>query len=137
LKKDPDMIYVESRTVDKTDYPFVNDPEVIGRWESVDFVSEIEEFKADEKQWIGGDLFLKEMIFEDNGRATLKNDKVPQGYSRTWTKGLVLNEEDKTASRYIIREIDGSTYMFYEWKSGEYTFRGMKPKYYVLKKTTS
>ncbi len=135
LKKDPDdMVYVESRIVDKTDYPFVDDPEVIGTWESVDFVDEIEEFEAGEKEWAGGELFLKEMIFEDNGKATLKNESIPGGYSRTWTKGLVLNEKGQTASRYIIREISGSTYMFYEWKSGDYIFRRMKPAYYVLKK---
>jgi hypothetical protein len=50
------------------------------------------------------------------------------------TKGLVLSSSLKTASRYILKELDGSTYMFFEWKSGDYTLRGMKPKYYVLKK---
>jgi beta-lactamase regulating signal transducer with metallopeptidase domain len=134
LEKDPEMVYVESRTVDKVDYPFVDDPEVIGTWESVDFVNEIEDFKVGEKQLAGGDLFLKEIIFEDNGRATLKNEKLPEGYSRTWTKGLVLSEKEQTASRYIIREINGATYMFYQWKSGDYMFRHMKPAYYVLKK---
>ena len=55
--------------------------------------------------------------------------------SHTWTKGLVL--DDDTASKYIIREIDGSSYMFYEWKSGDYTIRYMKPSYYVLKKVSA
>jgi len=40
----------------------------------------------------------------------------------------------KTAARYIIREIAGRTYVFFEWKSGDYTMRGMKPGYYVLRK---
>ena len=139
LQKDEDMIYIESRTVDEIDYPFVDDKRVIGTWKSVDFVSEMEQFKTDEQQWKGrgGELFLNEMIFEKNGRLTCKNDKVPNGYSRIWTRGLVISKRNKTASRYHIKEIDGSTYMFYEWKSGDYTIRHRKPKYYVLKKISS
>jgi bla regulator protein BlaR1 len=33
--------------VDKIDYPFVTDPQLIGRWQSVDFVDNIEDFKVD------------------------------------------------------------------------------------------
>jgi len=127
----------QGHIVDKIDYPFVNDSHVIGTWKSVDYVHEMEQFRAGEKQWKGrgGDLFLNDMIFEKNGRLTCKNDKVPGGYDRTWTKGLVISDNDtKTASKYTIKEIDGSTFMFYEWKSGDYTFRHMKPTYYVLKK---
>ncbi len=45
-----------------------------------------------------------------------------------------MHSGSKTASKYIIKEIDGGKYMFFEWKSGDYTIRGMKPYYYVLKK---
>lgn len=134
LKQNKDAVYVESRTMDKIDYPFVDDPCVLGKWESVDFVDVIDQFKTDQKQWKGGGLFLIEMMFDENGKVTLKNNKVPKGYGRIWTKGLVLDEKEKTASKYTIKEIDDSIYMFYEWKSGDYTIRHMKPKYYVLKK---
>jgi beta-lactamase regulating signal transducer with metallopeptidase domain len=121
----------EGRIVDKIDWPFVNDPQLIGTWESVDFVGEIEEFKAGEKQWGDGegDLYLKGLIFKPNGR-TFK----PWW---TWTKGLVFHSGDKTASKYTIKDIEGSTYMFYEWKSGDYVIRYAKPSYYVLKKVSS
>lgn len=33
-----------------------------------------------------------------------------------------------------IKEIEGTTYMFFEWKNGDYVFRGVNPYYYVLKK---
>jgi hypothetical protein len=33
--------------------------------------------------------------------------------------------------------MEGSTYMFFEWKSGDYTIRHRKPSYYVLKKVSS
>ena len=121
----------EDRIVDKIDWPFVNDPQLIGTWESVDFVGEMEEFKAGEKQWGDGegDLYLKGLIFKPNGK-TFK----PWW---TWTKGLVFHSGDKTASKYTIKNIEGSTYMFYEWKSGDYTIRHRKPAYYVLKKVSS
>ena len=124
LKKVEDRPYVESRTIDKIDYSFVDDPEVIGRWQSVDFIEKIEDFDAEDKNW-QGDLYLKEMILFENGRT-----KGPW----TWTKGLIIHPGDKTASKYLIKQIDGSKYMFFEWKSGDYTIRHMKPWYYVLKK---
>jgi len=126
LKKVQGRPYVERRTVDKIDYPFVDDPNVIGTWKSVDFVKTPEQFRPGRKQWKGGELFLKELIFLPDGKTT--NSR------QTWTKGLVLHSSNKTASRYILKEMEGSTYMFFEWKSGDYTIRGMKPQYYVLKK---
>jgi hypothetical protein len=119
----------EGHIVDKIDWPFVNDPQLIGTWESVDFVGEIDEFEADEKKWEGRELYLKGLIFKPNGRT----------FKRwwTWTKGLVFHSGDKTASKYTIKNIEGSTYMFYEWKSGDYVIRYSKPSYYVLKKVSS
>lgn len=119
----------QGRIVDKIDWPFVNDPQVIGTWESVDFVREIEDFEPDEKNWDHGELYLKGFIFKPDGK-TFK----PWW---TWTKGLVFHAGDKTASKYTIKHIEGSAYMFYEWKSGDYTMRYMKPFYYILKKVSS
>jgi beta-lactamase regulating signal transducer with metallopeptidase domain len=119
----------EGHIVDKIDWPFVDDLRLIGTWESVDFVGEIEEFKPDRKKWKGGELYLKGLIFKPNGK-TFK----PWW---TWTKGLIFHSGDKTASKYTIKNIEGSTYMFKEWKSGDYTIRHRKPAYYVLKKVSS
>jgi beta-lactamase regulating signal transducer with metallopeptidase domain len=130
LKFNPNAVYIESKTIDKVDYPFVNDPEVLGRWESVDFVKNIGNFNPGKKQWIAGDLFLKEMTFEKDGRVICKNG--PGTYTQKWTRGLVLGKI--TASKYTIQMLDNSQYMFFEWKSGDYTIRHMKPQYYVLKK---
>jgi len=110
---------------DDIDLPFVNDEEVIGTWKSVDFVKKISQFKPESKFW-GDDLYLEELVFKAEGALKVKYLK--------WTKGYVMHSGDKTASEYIIKEIDGATYMFYEWKSGDYIFRNQKPYYYVLKK---
>ena len=96
-------------------------------------MKEIEDFHPEELNYGEDELYLKKMIFYDNDR------KIKMLYKegkrdKTWTKGVVLDEINKTASKYEIKEIDGEKFMFFEWKSGDYTIRHKKPKYYVLKK---
>ncbi len=135
LVKDDRLTYVEAKTEDKIDYPFVDDPNVIGTWVSVDFVDNIEKFKPGEKQW-KSDLYIKQMVMQADGKTDLSylmQDGKTNQFSLTWTKGLVLNPDMRTASRYLLQDMEGSTYMFFEWKSGDYTARQMYPNYYVLK----
>lgn len=110
---------------DELSLPFVNDAAVIGAWHSVDFVAKPELFSPAKRAW-GGDLFLKELVFLPEGKS-------PNGWL-TWTKGVLMHHGDKTASRYQIRELNGEKYLFFEWKSGDYTIRHRAPEYYVLKK---
>ncbi len=112
-------------TVDNIDLPFVDDPAARGEWESVDFVADIDAFDPAQRAW-SGNLYLKGLTFLENG-------KMPQSWW-TWTKGYVMHRGDRTASRYEIRDIGGTAYLFFEWKSGDVTIAGMKPHYYVLKK---
>jgi bla regulator protein BlaR1 len=119
-------VNAQGRTEDDLSLPFVNDPAVLGSWKAVAFVDKPEEFKSGEAQ---GDLYLKELVFLPDGKS-------PNGWL-TWTKGAVLHHGDKTASRYEIKKINGSDYLFFEWKSGDYTIRHQAPKYYVLKKEAS
>src|SRR5208282_5274900 len=53
---------------DNIDLSFVNDPEVIGEWESVDFVANPSEFNPDKPNWPKDKLFLKGLTFQENGR---------------------------------------------------------------------
>ncbi|MHC4442522.1 MAG: M56 family metallopeptidase [Planctomycetota bacterium] len=117
------------RIIDKIDYPFVNDPQAIGQWKSVDFVTKIEDFNPKVRRWAEKDLFLKGFVIIDKGRVS------PGWYN--WTKGLIIHANNRTAAKYHLKQFDGSTYMFFEWKSGDYSIRHMKPHYYVLKKLTS
>ena len=116
--------------VDNIDLPFVDDPEIIGTWKSVDFVKEIEDFHPENKKWKGGELFLKEMNFYKNGEK-VKLLYIKGKRDKTWTKGVVLDNKNKTASKYEIKEINGEKFMFFEWKSGDYTIRHQKPKYCI------
>ena len=120
---------VQAGNVDNIALPFVNDPQVIGEWQSVDYVAQPSDFNPDKPQWKSGALFLKGLTFLDNGKMS------PPWY--TWTKGVVIHHGNKTASRYEIREINGAPYLFFEWKSGDVTILGQKPDYYVLTKASS
>ena len=113
------------RLVDNINLPFVNDEEVLGDWDSVDFVAEPGEFTPGARRF-GGDLYLKGMTFNAGG-------KMP-GLSFTWTKCVILDKAYSTASLYTIKKLGTGTYLFFEWKSGDYTIRHQKPEYYVLKK---
>jgi bla regulator protein BlaR1 len=110
---------------DNIDLPFVNDPQVIGEWESVDFVANPSDFRPDKPAW-SGELSLRGLAFLEGG-------KTPQPWW-TWTKGILIHHGDRTASHYEIREINGQQYLFLEWKSGDVTIRGMKPNYCVLRR---
>lgn len=127
LKKVDNYEYSEDeiRVIDRTDFPFVKDPEVIGKWVSIDYVRNIEDFNPSRQNW-RGDSFLKELTFYENGGTSLSNT--------TWTEGLVLSHRDKTASRYEIKRLHGREFLFYEWKSGDYSYGRRKPSYYVLER---
>jgi len=114
----------QSTTAEKIDYAFVNDPQAVGKWQSVDFVQKIENFDPAVRAW-PGDLYLKELVISENGTTS---------EFWTWTKGWIINPIGRTAAKYLIKEIGGSTYMFIEWKSYDYATTKRPPYYYVLKK---
>jgi len=119
---------------DKVDYPFVDDPQLIGIWKSVDFVKTIDEFEPGVIS-CKGDLLLTQFDIAENGRMSglTSGSELPEGFL-TWTQGLIIDKKHKTASQYKIKELKGDTYLFYEWKSGDYSYWSMTPEYYVLKK---
>lgn len=118
---------------DNIDYPFVMDKEMMGTWEAIDFVDRIDDFNPKTKRW-PMDLYLESLKLKKDGKVTFVSRIRTDTENNSWTEGLILNKINKTASKCTIKEIDGDTYMFYEWKSGNYTYRGMTPEYYVLKK---
>lgn len=126
----------EGRLVDNIDLPFVNDPAVLGEWESVDFVSTPAQFVPGKPRFTG-ERYLKVMKFLPDGVMAwaIESGETSVLPFMAWTKGVVMHRGgDKTASRYTIIEINGAPYLFFEWKSGDYIIRHQKPRYYVLKK---
>jgi len=105
---------------------FENDAQLIGTWQSVDFVSDVNDFQSGTKRW-EGELFLKELTFKEHGKTSK---------SCVWTKDWIYTADGETKAQYHIKSIDGDMYLSYPWLSGDVTIRGMEPKYYVLKKVS-
>lgn len=114
---------------DNIDLPFVSDKKLIGAWDSVAFVSETEDFSPENKY---DDLFLKSMKILPDG--DLIQTYMDSEWHDKWTKGYILNLHRTTAAKYQITEINGTEYLFMEWKMGNYIYGGMKPDYYVFKR---
>ena len=114
---------------DNIDLPFVSDEALIGEWDSVAFVSEIEDFLP-EKNY--DDLYLRSMeIFPDG---SLIQTYMDSEWHDKWTKDYILNLHRTTAAKYRITEINGTEFLFVEWKMGNYIYGGMKPDHYVFKR---
>jgi hypothetical protein len=90
-------------------------------------VSDPGQFTPNRKQWRGG-LYLDKFVFALEGKTHRP--------WWTWTKGRVFHAGDKTAAKYHIKNLDGAPFLFFEWRSGDYTIRHMKPAYYVLSKSS-
>lgn len=129
-----------NRHVDNIDMPFINDSEVLGKWMVVDFVGNPEQFVPGRPSMESS--YLLDMTFLENGSLKMRdtdkeavwNPDEPRPWL-FWTKGYIIHRGgDHTSSKYFIKDIDGSKYMFYEWKTGDYFYFHRTPSYYVLKK---
>lgn len=87
-------------------------------------------------------MFLEEMTFLEAGKMTMLIDNA-EGKRHagapapwvSWTRGVVLHRGgDHTASKYLIKELGGKRYLFFEWKSAETIYFRLPPEYYVLQK---
>jgi bla regulator protein BlaR1 len=134
----PDLIKINTteengRLVDDINLPFADDPAVIGEWRSVDFVMDPAAFTPGAKKF-RGELYLGGFKFFAGGKMAVLPNAPDSAPWFNWTKGIVTHNGDRTASRYTLKRLKGETYMFFEWKSGDYSLRHQKPRYYVLKK---
>lgn len=51
-----------------------------------------------------------------------------------WMNGYVICNPRSTASLYRIRKIGRAEYLFVQWKSGDYSYGGDKPYWYVFRR---
>lgn len=122
----------EIKIKDNTNIPFVNDINVIGFYEAVDFVPKKELFLCNEK-YCKEKLFWNKLTIEPNGVAVCTfNEK--QIVAINWSKGVLINKHIETVSEYEIKEDNGGQYLIVEWKSGDYSYGGKVNGFYVFKK---
>lgn len=122
------------KIIDNINIPFTNDENVIGKWEFADFVSTIDEFNPIiPTHLIEPYLTFLEFLPLGEMRMGINLGELDKT-SFTWTNGYIINSIEQTCSSYIIKEINGQLYLFFEWKSGDYVYNGLNPKYYILRK---
>lgn len=128
----------EVRIKDRTDLPFVTDAAAIGKWAVCDLVKDIGLFDPDipNPQFPKEALFWKTVEFVDGGNCKIAYDDATS-YEQphyTWTKDYVLAHISFAAEKYTLIRIKSCDYLFIEWKSGDYSFGGQKPLYYVFRR---
>jgi hypothetical protein len=116
-----------SQSTVQNPFKFELDERVPGKWITVDFVRDPASFQPGNKLWTG-DFSLKELTFYNDGTTS---------GPWAWSKNLLWHPGDRTKANYEIQNIQGESYLFMEWISGDVTIRGQKPRYYVLKKAGS
>lgn len=104
-----------------------NTNDLVGHWESVDFVSSPDQFNPSTKLW-KGTLDLKELTFLPDGRTDRS--------FWSWKKRTLHHSGDNTDAKLIVKKVNGEKYLFLEWVAGDVTLRGCSPSYYVLKSTS-
>ena len=120
--------------VDKTDLPFVEDEEVLGEWKVLDCVPDIDVF-APSTQYsenIGG--YIVSVQFHLRGICTRMVNTLSGLKPRAlrYTKGTLLDDAGMVAEEYHIKEIDGREFLFIQHKSGDYTYGGRAPWWFVF-----
>ena len=124
--------------IDKIDYPFVEDPQVSGMWNVVDFVCHAEDFDPAHPTSPKSKLATTNLQFLPRGlcvkyaRSRKSGNIVNWGLS--YTKGFIIDREAITAEEYIIKKFDGKDYLLVQHKSGDYIYGGMEPYWYVFER---
>ena len=117
----------ELRFHEDIDFPFVDDPQAVGKWQVLGIWNSVDDFylgKEPDDTYYDGDI--PELYFLVGGE---------EWWGWRWTKGKFINNayQNARAEDYRIEEIDGETYMLIDHKSYEYLVSG-KTDLLVLKK---
>lgn len=119
---------------DNIDLPFVNDEAVVGKWKVFDFCRTKEDFNP--LKLHNTKLFWTGVEFQPGGdlvRIYNYGKRIADGRKNaSWTKGYILDKNEKVACAYEIQKINGVEYLFVEWKTGDYVYGGIDPQYYVF-----
>ncbi|NUM53188.1 MAG: tetratricopeptide repeat protein [Candidatus Hydrogenedentes bacterium] len=107
----------------------VDTTSLLGHWSTVDFVSNIDDFRPGERQSTL-DFFVRELSFFDHGTMSMNGERS----SFAWEPGWITEIAARVKCQYAVRTQDGGTYLFLPWLNGDVVNGGMAPKFYVLKK---
>ena len=123
----------EIKIKDNINLSFESDEKAIGFYKSVDYIRNIDSFNVDNKSY-DGELYLDRLSLSPDGNVTINyKDGIVKNtnYSKDYIVNIVLQD---TLCKYILKDINNKTYMFVEWKSGDYVYGKHVLGYYVLEK---
>jgi hypothetical protein len=120
-----------SRIIDKTDYPFVTDENLIGQWQFADYVMNIADFMPGQISF-KFNPYIKNIEFKTDGSVNTDTGNGLSLSAFNWTQNYIIHKNSQTCSSYIINDINGVQYLFFEWKTINYYQDGEKPWYYVM-----
>ena len=120
---------------DNISIPFRDDRNILGKWKSLAFVQNKDDFSTENIN-CSFEPYFKEIEFLPNGECTsIYGSEIISGRDvQEWTNGFVLRKWNCTACAYEIRNINDTEYLFIEWKSGDYLWGGFNTDYYVVTK---
>lgn len=100
---------------------FENDDRVISHWELVDVLPSREQFLPD------GEM--------RNTFCSMGEEPYTDGPEVwRWVTGNVICNSMSTVSMYRFQQYGDTEYLFIQWKSGDYTFGGQEPYWYVFQR---
>lgn len=130
---------------DRTDFPYVPDPELIGKWETIAFVPSPEHFSPEQPLELSALNHITAIAFYERGMCEqfIRHKENIRTRLLEYTasdvgrfRGYIINHQEESAEGYLLRETEGAKYLFVQHKSGDYFFGGKEPSYYVFKKAT-
>lgn len=132
--------YTERETYafrDDVNVPYVPDECVLGEWETVDYVRNLDQFRSDRRYWPEESLWIVGMIFFNRGLCykILRHNGVKLDKSFKYSAGVVLDEAWEHVEHYQIRRENDTDFLFVEHKSADYSYTG-KIGYYVFRRKT-
>ncbi len=120
---------------DDTNIEFEEDKEVVGIWNSIDFVNNLNSFNPEKLQSSKENLSLDKIIFEQSGEVHIRYKENNYMRDSKYTKGYISNLIlPDTLCKYDIQTFNNKKYLIVEWKSGDYVFGKVINGYYVLEK---
>lgn len=131
----------EIRIIDEIPELPADDASVIGEWNACDCVRDIDRFCPDSPFFPYEGLYWRKAEFLEGGAIRNSFQDAEDGSVHTdkphvwsWVTGYVICHPSSTVSKYLFRELEGVTYLFVQWKSGDYSYGGSEPGWYVFKR---
>lgn len=145
LKKENSKAYTKEEIMIKDKIPTApsTDINVIGKWDVCDLVRSPTDFNPQNMYSFVPPtaLFWRSAEFIKGGQMinTFKTYEEKESHTDApnvwrWVNEYAICNPRQTASKYIIKIIEHTKYLFVEWKSGDYSFGGETPFWYVFKR---